>query len=114
MYIGPLCFIFPLLLPLPTSFPPSLSPSPQEYRQKLLNLDCNQKLGLLRAAIQLGDWPTASSLLPMLPPLLPAWCPGISQALCQYLHYVLEPLYRGLVCLSLHLPPSTSLLSVTP
>ena len=66
----------------------------QDYRKKILNPDSNQKLGLLRAAILLGDWPTAVSILEFLPPYLPGWCEAISQALFQLLHYLLDPLYR--------------------
>jgi THO complex subunit 2 len=66
----------------------------QEYRKKILDADANQKLGLLIAAIRLGDWPTSLSLISHLPPLLPSWCSAISQALFQLLHFLLEPLYR--------------------
>ena len=66
----------------------------QEYRKKILNPRTNQKLGLLKAAIQQGDWSTASSLLAYLPPLLPAWCDAIAESLFQLLHYLLDPLYR--------------------
>lgn len=70
----------------------------QDYRKKILNADTNQKLGLLRAAIRLGDWATTSSILAFLPPFLPAWCETIAQSFFQLLHYLLDPLYRRCVC----------------
>ncbi|KAI5104965.1 THO complex subunit 2 isoform X1 [Silurus meridionalis] len=54
----------------------------------------NQKLGLLEALLQIGDWQHAQSIMEQMPPFYATSHKSIAVALCQLLHLIIEPLYR--------------------
>lgn len=54
----------------------------------------NQKLGLLEALLQIGDWQHAQSIMEQMPPFYATSHKSIAVALCQLLHLIVEPLYR--------------------
>ncbi len=66
----------------------------QVYKDRLLSLEANQKLGLCHAHLSLGDWAGAQDLIKMLPHFLPVWSPPIAKVLCELVSKSIEPLYR--------------------
>ncbi|XP_065124054.1 THO complex subunit 2 [Paramisgurnus dabryanus] len=54
----------------------------------------NQKLGLLEALLQIGDWQHAQSIMDQMPAFYATSHKAIAIALCQLLHRTVEPLYR--------------------
>lgn len=54
----------------------------------------NQKLGLLEALLQIGDWQHAQSIMEQMPSFYATSHKSIAVALCQLLHLLIEPLYR--------------------
>ncbi|KAM9470063.1 THO complex subunit 2 isoform 1-T1 [Clarias gariepinus] len=54
----------------------------------------NQKLGLLEALLQIGDWQHAQCIMEQMPPFYATSHKSIAVALCQLLHIIVEPLYR--------------------
>ncbi|KAA0709063.1 THO complex subunit 2 [Triplophysa tibetana] len=54
----------------------------------------NQKLGLLEALLRIGDWQHAQSVMDQMPAFYATSHKTIAIALCQLLHYSVEPLYR--------------------
>lgn len=54
----------------------------------------NQKLGLLEALLQIGDWQHAQSIMEQMPPFYATSHKSIAVALCQLVHLIVEPLYR--------------------
>lgn len=54
----------------------------------------NQKLGLLEALLQIGDWHHAQCIMDQMPPFYAASHKAIALALCQLVHLTVEPLYR--------------------
>lgn len=54
----------------------------------------NQKLGLLFALLEHGDWPMALQLLDLLPPYMAMWSAPIVQSLCGLVHTCIVPLYK--------------------
>lgn len=54
----------------------------------------NQKLGLLEALLQIGDWQHAQCIMDQMPPFYAASHKAIALALCQLVHLTVEPLYR--------------------
>ncbi len=65
-----------------------------DYRNIILSLEINQKLGLCHAFLELGDWGVAKELMDLLPPFLPMWSPAVTQVLCRLVHVSVEPVYR--------------------
>lgn len=53
----------------------------------------NQKLGLLEALLNIGDWPHARQLLNNLPPFYATSQEPIAQAMCNLIAYLLDPVY---------------------
>lgn len=54
----------------------------------------NQKLGLLEALLNIGDWQHAQSIMDQMPPFYASSHKSIAIALCQLVHVTIEPLYR--------------------
>uniref|UniRef100_W5NBA9 THO complex subunit 2 n=1 Tax=Lepisosteus oculatus TaxID=7918 RepID=W5NBA9_LEPOC len=54
----------------------------------------NQKLGLLEALLRIGDWQHAQSIMDQMPSFYATSHKPIAVALCQLLHFTIEPLYR--------------------
>ena len=54
----------------------------------------NQKLGLCEALLDLGDWTSAKNLLDRFPENLACSYAPLARALCQLLHYIIEPVYQ--------------------
>ncbi|KAJ8254926.1 hypothetical protein GJAV_G00198930 [Gymnothorax javanicus] len=54
----------------------------------------NQKLGLLEALLQIGDWQHAQCIMEQMPAFYATSHKAIAVALCQLLHLTIEPLYR--------------------
>ncbi|ELW68126.1 THO complex subunit 2 [Tupaia chinensis] len=54
----------------------------------------NQKLGLLEALLQIGDWQHAQNIIDQLPPFYAASHKPIALALCKLIHVTIEPLYQ--------------------
>lgn len=54
----------------------------------------NQKLGLVLSLIRIGDWENASKIINRLPEYFPVSYSSIGIALCNLLHYCIDPLYR--------------------
>ncbi|CAK6441230.1 unnamed protein product [Pipistrellus nathusii] len=54
----------------------------------------NQKLGLLEALLNIGDWQHAQNIMDQMPPYYAASHKLIALAICKLIHKTIEPLYR--------------------
>ncbi|KAI6218881.1 THO complex subunit 2 [Aphelenchoides besseyi] len=62
------------------------------------NLERNQKLGLLLAAVEIGSWSVARQLFPLFPDGFPlALSRRLANGLCELLEYIIYPLYNSVV-----------------
>ncbi|KAL7979484.1 hypothetical protein Chor_004642 [Crotalus horridus] len=66
----------------------------EKEEEKMEKPPDNQKLGLLEAMLQIGDWQHAQSIMDQMPPFYATSHKSIAIALCQLLHVMIEPLYR--------------------
>lgn len=64
-----------------------------ELLKHQLKLD-NQKITLCFYLLKVADWANASNAFRLLPPNYALSHPNLSQQLCRYVHYVIEPFYR--------------------
>ena len=56
--------------------------------------DSNQKLRLVVAVLEIGDWDTFSKISKGFPDFYLVSCPPVSKALCKLIHGLIEPIYR--------------------
>ena len=63
----------------------------------MISLQANQKLGVLHACLELGNWKSAKALLDMLPPFVGMCSSLVVCGLCRIINYCIDPLYRKLV-----------------
>ena len=54
----------------------------------------NQKLGLIKALLEVGAWEAARVMLNRMPPKHATSCGPLAEAFCQLIHASIEPLYR--------------------
>lgn len=67
---------------------------PEDKENPLDKYNSNQKLGLCRALLHIGDWNNALLLIKRLPEHYAMEHEPIALALCSLLHYQVEPVYR--------------------
>ena len=80
------------------------------------NADNNQKLGLIKALLEVGAWDAARVMLNRLPPKHATAYGPLADAFCQLIHACVEPLYRkhsGMATV-LKSPPKVMLASGIP
>ncbi|XP_044748967.1 THO complex subunit 2 isoform X1 [Coccinella septempunctata] len=68
--------------------------TPEEPENPIEKYKWNQKLGLCEALLLIGDWENAKILINHLPEHYAVGFEPIALALCNLLHYVIEPVYR--------------------
>lgn len=56
--------------------------------------DSNQKLGLCKALLKVGDWQHAKAIMDRLPEFFVTSHPATAQAMCALIHSLIEPIYR--------------------
>ncbi|KAK9870147.1 hypothetical protein WA026_006238 [Henosepilachna vigintioctopunctata] len=68
--------------------------TPEEPDNPIEKYRSNQKLGLCEALLLVGDWDNAKVLINHLPEHYAVGFEPIALALCNLLHYIIEPVYR--------------------
>lgn len=68
--------------------------TPEEPENHIEKYKSNQKLGLCEALLLIGDWENAKILINHLPEHYAVGFEPIALALCNLLHYMIEPVYR--------------------
>lgn len=68
--------------------------TPEEPENLMEKFNTNQKLGLCEALLSVGDWNNAKKLINRLPDYYAMTFQPIALALCNLLHYIIEPVYR--------------------
>ncbi|XP_064608579.1 THO complex subunit 2-like isoform X2 [Liolophura sinensis] len=66
----------------------------KDIDNKIDLFESNQKLGLIKALIEVEDWPNAKCIMDRMPPFFASSHKAVSAALCSLIHAIMEPLYR--------------------
>ncbi|KAF2879485.1 hypothetical protein ILUMI_26680 [Ignelater luminosus] len=69
--------------------------SPEEKENSVEKYNCNQKLGVCEALLDIGDWNNAQLIIKRLPEHFALDHQPVALALCRLLHYIVEPVYRS-------------------
>lgn len=67
---------------------------PEERDNLFEKYVANQKLGVLEALLTIGDWPNAQLVIKRVPEHYSMDYQPVALALCQLLHYIIDPVYR--------------------